>query len=93
MMNNCPICHKPICNDTESVNGFFCHCSGRSALNLCGCGNQPHLINYFIKGTANRINFFVKCYTCNIRTRSRRHREGAIEDWNNNIGITVPPML
>lgn len=92
-MNNCPICHKPICNDTESVNGFFCHCPRRSELNLCECGNQPRLINYFIKGTANRINFFVKCDTCQIRTRSRKHQKGAIDDWNNNIEISIPTIL
>lgn len=52
----------------------------------CICGNEPILIGYFIKGVANRKNYFVKCQNCRIRTRSRKILYKAIEEWNENRG-------
>jgi hypothetical protein len=52
---------------------------------LCQCGNRPDLIWHYIKGIANRINYFAKCNNCRIRTRDRKHIDGAIEDWNTRI--------
>lgn len=51
-------------------------------MNLCTCGNPPHLVSYFIKGVANKKNWFVKCDNCRIRTRNRNRPVKAIEEWN-----------
>jgi hypothetical protein len=54
-------------------------------LHLCSCGNKPLLMRRFIKGVANRLNFFVNCSNCKTKTRDRRKINGAIEDWNKTI--------
>lgn len=59
-------------------------CNIDKELNLCQCGNQPVVIWHYIKGVANRINYFAKCNNCKTRTRDRKKIEGAIEDWNSN---------
>jgi len=52
-------------------------------LKTCQCSGRATIISYFVKGIANHKNYFAKCVICGIRTRSRKNREGAIEDWNN----------
>ena len=51
-------------------------------MNLCKCGETPRLVSYFIKGVANKKNWFVKCDNCRARTRSRNRPMKAIEEWN-----------
>ena len=48
----------------------------------CDCGNKPIIREYYIKGIANRKNYFVKCEKCRIRTRNRKTKDKAIEEWN-----------
>lgn len=48
----------------------------------CICGNEAEIRSYFIKGVANRKNFFVRCKECKTRTRSRKIPKKAIEEWN-----------
>jgi len=57
-------------------------------LRKCKCGGEAELIPHFIKGVANRINYFVRCNKCKCRTRNRKKESGAIEDWNNEFYIT-----
>lgn len=57
-------------------------------MNNCQCGEQPRLIEYFIKGVANHKNYFVKCDACRIRTRSRKKKQAAINEWNECIRET-----
>ena len=49
----------------------------------CDCGNKPEVIWFYIKGTANRKHYFVRCKSCNKRTNNRRKIENAISDWTN----------
>lgn len=58
-------------------------------LNQCKCGQSPVLQWRFTK-PANHINFSVRCLSCKTMTRNRKHSEGAVEDWNNEIWITKP---
>lgn len=51
-------------------------------INLCKCGTQPDLYSFYIKGTANRIHWCIKCPNCQKRTQHRRKMEKAIEEWN-----------
>ncbi len=53
-------------------------------LNQCRCGQCPSVYGRYIKGTANRVNYFTKC-SCGTRTRKRRTTDDAIDDWNNEI--------
>lgn len=50
------------------------------------CGGDAKVVSYYIKGVANRLNYFVQCEEnkCH-RTRSRRKRVNAIADWENEI--------
>lgn len=50
------------------------------------CGGDAKVVSYYIKGTANRLNYFVQCEEnkCH-RTRSRRKKVNAIADWENEI--------
>ena len=48
----------------------------------CLCGSEPNVISFYIKGTANKKNFFVKCMKCKTRTRRRKNPIKAIEEWN-----------
>ncbi|MBO6233236.1 MAG: hypothetical protein J6N78_04175 [Clostridia bacterium] len=48
----------------------------------CICGNDAKVVGYYIKGSANHKNFFVKCEKCKTRTRSRKIPYKAIEEWN-----------
>ena len=49
----------------------------------CECNSDPIIVWHYIRGTANRIHYFVKCPNCNLRTRDRRKVNNAIKDWNN----------
>lgn len=51
-------------------------------IEVCNCGNMPHVVDYFIKGVANRKNWFVKCDNCRARTRRRNSYVKAVEEWN-----------
>lgn len=57
-------------------------------LRMCDCGFFPDLIWHYIKGTANHVNYFVKCKNCRMRTTNRKNQDGAIKDWNDQINIT-----
>lgn len=48
----------------------------------CICGSEASIRSYYIKGVANHKNYFVKCDTCKLRTRSRRIPYKAVEEWN-----------
>ena len=48
----------------------------------CLCGNKTNIKSCFIKGVANRKNYFVKCEKCKTRTRRRKTPYKAIEEWN-----------
>jgi len=45
------------------------------------CNSVPMVKQYFIKGVANHINYFVEC-PCGNRTRSRKSYYGAVSEWN-----------
>lgn len=49
---------------------------------VCICGNKAKVIGFYIKGTANRMHYFVTCDKCNRRTNNRRKLKNAISDWN-----------
>ena len=50
------------------------------------CGGNAKVVSCYIKGTANRLNYFVQCEENNChRTRSRRKRANAVADWENEI--------
>ena len=51
-------------------------------INKCICGNNATIVGFFIKGVANKKNFFVRCEKCKTRTRNRRIPSKAIEEWN-----------
>lgn len=51
---------------------------------ICQCGEKPLVTWFYIKGTANRKNYCVKCNNCNKRTNKRRKLENAVSDWNEN---------
>lgn len=57
-------------------------------LKTCQCGKRPEIWCHYIKGTANRVHFYVRC-ECGLRTRSRRHMRGAIEDWRDGVGVSL----
>jgi Lar family restriction alleviation protein len=46
------------------------------------CGEDAAIVQHFITGVANHLNYFGRCTHCTIRTRDRRTKEGAIADWN-----------
>ena len=48
----------------------------------CKCGRFPIITEFYIKGTANKKNYFMKCNNCRIRTRNRKNINLAIEEWN-----------
>lgn len=52
----------------------------------CICGNDAKIREYYIKGVANKKNWFVRCEQCRIRTRSRNTPYKAIEEWNEFYG-------
>ena len=51
-------------------------------LKQCTCGGNVEVREYYIKGVANRKNYFVTCTNCIYRTRNRNKRYKAIEEWN-----------
>ena len=51
-------------------------------INRCICGNNAELREFYIKGSANKKNWFVRCQKCRIRTRNRNIPHKAIEEWN-----------
>ena len=48
----------------------------------CICGGYGKLASFYIKGSANKKNYFVKCSKCATRTRNRKIPSKAIEEWN-----------
>jgi Lar family restriction alleviation protein len=46
------------------------------------CGEDAAIVQHFIKGVANHLNYFGRCSACTIRTRDRKTKEGAMADWN-----------
>lgn len=52
-------------------------------LHKCDCGGNTEIIWHYIRGTANKINYFVKCSKCGLRTVDRNSPKGAIESWDN----------
>lgn len=57
------------------------------SLHQCKCGQSPVIVWHYIKGIANLINYFAQCQFCKTRTRNRKHPDGAMEDWNNELYI------
>ena len=58
----------------------------KGVLNKCSkCGNEPNIIWHYMKGTANRKHYFVRCNNCLNRTMDRKNIEGAVEEWNNKV--------
>ena len=53
-----------------------------TGISACKCGNVPKVTEFFVNGSKKRKNYFVQCDKCGIRTRNRRLRENAIEEWN-----------
>ncbi len=49
---------------------------------MCECPEEPHVYWFYIKETANRKNYVVRCGCCTSRTRNRRKLKCAIEEWN-----------
>jgi len=62
------------------------HLRSEVELNQCECGATPRLIQFFVKGMPNHINWFVKCDACRQRTRRRRKPEFAVTEWNEFAG-------
>ena len=60
-------------------------------LNQCVCGSNPLMNWRYIRGTANRINYFVACPVCKLKTRPRKDTWGASDDWNNEKYLLTPP--
>lgn len=55
---------------------------GTYNINLkCKCGEVVNPIWFYVKGSANRVNYFVKCDKCNKRTHNRNKLKNAITDW------------
>lgn len=51
-------------------------------LKLCACGASPTLIQHFVHGSANRLNYKVKCKKCHAETKWRGKERDAINEWN-----------
>jgi hypothetical protein len=60
-----------------------------SELILCKCGGRALLKERYIKGVANRKNWWVICEGCGTRTQDRNRPQKAIDEWNNH---TVYPV-
>lgn len=50
---------------------------------VCECGGTVDIVWFYIKGVANRKNYYTKCCSCDKKTIKRRRMENAIMDWNN----------
>ena len=46
------------------------------------CGGEAEVVAFYIKGVANRLNYFVRCKQRCKRTQSYRRKEKAIAAWN-----------
>lgn len=51
-------------------------------IDKCICGNNAELRSFYIKGVANKKNYFVRCQNCRTRTRNRKIPSKAIQEWN-----------
>ena len=51
-------------------------------LNKCSCGENPEFIWHYIKGTANKIHYFIRCPVCRKSTQNRKRELGAVNEWN-----------
>ena len=60
---------------------------GNYSLNPCKCGKPPELVWHYIKGSANHINYFVRCKDCKIRTENRKRFQNAVIVWNIAFGV------
>ena len=72
----------PVYSKQQGVRRFL----STAPLKTCSCGAEPRLIQFFIKGVANRLNWFVKCDSCRQRTRRRKGQQLAIDEWNECAG-------
>ena len=50
------------------------------------CSHEIRLVDFYIKGVANRKNYFIKCLKCNQRTRNRNTPLKAFKEWEENEG-------
>lgn len=48
----------------------------------CKCGRFPIVTEFYIKGSANKKHYFVRCNNCKVRTRERKKVDLAIAEWN-----------
>lgn len=55
-------------------------------INVCSCGTEPMVTEYFMKGVANKKHYFVKCSGCGKRTRDRKRYGDAVKEWNETEG-------
>jgi len=53
-------------------------------LNNCSnCGDEAEMIMHHVKGTVNRLSYFVRCIECGKRQVNSYKRDSmAIESWN-----------
>jgi hypothetical protein len=58
------------------------HTAMNYELKLCACGATPTLIPHFVHGSANRLNYKVKCKKCYTETKWRRKAQDAVSEWN-----------
>ena len=49
------------------------------------CGGEAELIEYYIKGVANKKNYFVRCEHHCCKTMNFRKTNTAIEAWNRRV--------
>lgn len=54
----------------------------KKEIQKCICGSDAVIKIFYIKGVANKKNFYVKCEKCKTRTRGRKNPVKAIEEWN-----------
>lgn len=60
-------------------------CKYSGILNRCQCDSEGVVIWHYIKGTANRVHYFVKCKRCMRKSRDRKKVENTVKDWNNGL--------
>lgn len=54
-------------------------------LKPCFCGGKAEVIGFYLKGSANNFQYFVRCSVCKKRIKPHatyKKRERAIEVWN-----------
>lgn len=53
------------------------------------CGSQAILKDKYLKGSANKKNWWVVCTGCGYRTQDRNKSRKAIEEWNNKAQVST----